>query len=415
MRIDVEEEADTDNLPEFFKVYIADHSLNRMKVPSEFVDYMRGRTWGAAELAGPSGETWQVELAREGKHLFFTDGWQTFVKENMVEQGDFLFFKLHCNLMFSVVIFDETMCEKGVDLGAKSSRGRDGVLQAEKAQNGAKPVRKNKVRRSLSKGDLITSDPKDRAAERTSTSVKPSFLQHIKISNLQQGYYLRFPQPFIREHSLNYESNEKMVLLTSNNSSWEVNIINNGGAISLCRGWAAFARDINLRVGDVCKFELMDRLEMAVHVSQRHVEIRPEKVNAARLKLRPLTRAVGVSQRLLRHEGKKEAARSRPSSVKPSFVACMKKYHVKRPFILHIPTWFVRENSVRYGRLQKMVLRTTGDSSWSVNLHHSQHKYRLYGGWAVFVRDNNIKEGDTCKFELVNRLEMKVHIMRRSK
>uniref|UniRef100_A0A7N0TPN8 TF-B3 domain-containing protein n=1 Tax=Kalanchoe fedtschenkoi TaxID=63787 RepID=A0A7N0TPN8_KALFE len=409
---------EADNLPEFFKVYTTEHSFNRMKVPREFVAYMRGRTCGAAELAGPSGETWLVELVQEGKHLFFTDGWQTFVKENMVEYGDFLFFKLHCNLMFSVVIFDETMCEKGVALGAKCSRGRDGVLEAEEVQNGAKPVKRNRVRRSLSKGigsDLITPDPKDRAAERISTSVKASFVQHIKISNLGLGNYLRFPRSFIRENSLKYESNEKMVLRTSNNSSWEVNIINNGGAISLCRGWAAFARDNNLRVGDVCKFELVDRLEMAVHVSQRHVEIRPEKVNAARSNLRPLTRAVGASQPVLRRVGQKEAARSRPSSVKPSFVACMKKYHVKRPFIMNIPTWFVRENSVRYGRLQKMVLRTNGDSSWSVNLLHNQHKYCFCGGWADFVRDNNIKEGDSCKFELLNRLEMKVHLMPRSK
>ncbi|CAM8938186.1 unnamed protein product [Rhodiola kirilowii] len=103
-----------------------------------------------------------------------------------------------------------------------------------------------------------------------------------------------------------------------------------------------------------------------------------------------------------------------PSSVKPSFVLNMKKYNVERNYIVNIPPRFVRENTLCYQANEKMILRTKKDSSWPVNITRSKNitncSYFFCGGWAAFVRDNNIKEGDTCEFEILSRLEMKVHL-----
>uniref|UniRef100_A0A7N0TQT9 TF-B3 domain-containing protein n=2 Tax=Kalanchoe fedtschenkoi TaxID=63787 RepID=A0A7N0TQT9_KALFE len=415
-------DAEVDNLPEFFKVYFADHSFKQMKIPRAFEDYMDERKFGTAELAGRSGQTWLVEVDYDGKDLYFTDGWQAFVEDNMVQDGDFLFFKLLGNLMFSFIIYDETMCEKEAAFNGKCSRGRDGVVEAVEEPMGLKPVKRRNMGCSQPEGSLFTS--MDKTAVKTSTSVKPSFEKHITISNIEHGHYLRIPSYFAQEHSLNYKSNEKMVLRTSRNSSWKVNIINRGGEISLCRGWAAFARENNLRLGDVCNFELVGRLEMLVHVTHQDKVIEQKQLNVAAPKIRPSERAVGVSQPKLRQgspittERQKAAGRSRPSLVKPSFVALMKKHHVEKS-ALNIPAWFFRENSLHYERNEKMVLRSEKDSLWLLSIIHSKYNNktlcRLSGGWIDFVRDNNIKEGDTCKFELVNRLEMKFHIMPRSK
>lgn len=112
----------------------------------------------------------------------------------------------------------------------------------------------------------------------------PCFLQH-------------FPQSFTLKHSLSYRSNEKMVLRTSRNSSREVNIINIQGRISLCGGWRIFARENCIRVGDTCKFELLDRLEMMVHVATRE---EGNKQNNAASKVNSLKRTAAVYQPGLR-------------------------------------------------------------------------------------------------------------------
>ncbi|CAM8942092.1 unnamed protein product [Rhodiola kirilowii] len=416
-------EVDDDDLPEFFKVYISQQSSKQMLIPIEFGDYMGERKSGSAELVRSSGQTWRVELLEDGKDLYFTDGWPNFVEDNMIQNGEFLFFKFHGNLMFSVVIYDENMCEKGqVSLG-NCSRGRNGILEAGKELNGNRHVKRESAGPSQLEGPLLHSE--DKIAGKPAFAVKPFFEKSITISHINEGAYLNLPNSFIHEHSLRYESNEKMVLRTSRNLSWKVNIIKYPGKILLRRGWGIFARENSIRVGDVCKFELLDRLEMMVHVVHCQEGTGQANVGVSTWELMSLKRTVGVSQPGLRRgspfisEGRKSAACTRLSSVKPSFVLEMTKYNVDQHFIVSIPAWFVKENTLSYQANEKMILRTKKDSSWPVNITRSKSKTTYYyyfcGGWAAFVHDNNIKEGDTCQFELLSRLEMKVRLSLSSK
>ncbi|CAM8942091.1 unnamed protein product [Rhodiola kirilowii] len=412
-------EVDDDNLPEFFKVYISHHSSKQMLIPNEFVDYMGERKFGSAELIGLSGQTWRVELVEDGKDLYFTDGWRDFVKDNMIQDGEFLFFKFHGNLIFSITMYDKSMCEKRDLFINICSRGRDSKIEAGGEElNGVRHVkREESMGTSEPEGPLFPSE--DKIAERTAFSDKPSFEKCVTVSNVQTFFNFNLPYSFVNKHSLSYKSNEKMVLRTSKNSSWEVKISTGHGKITLTKGWRAFVRENNIKVGDVCKFELLDRLEMMVHVVHWQEGIGQANINEAASEIRSLKRTVGVSQPGLRHgspfiaKDQNVAARTMPSSVKPSFVLDMKKYHVER-CMMNIPVWFIQENSLRYQSNEKMILRTKKDSSWPVNISESKWKttyyYRFCGGWAAFVHDNNIKEGDTCEFELLNRLEMKVHI-----
>lgn len=79
-------------------------------IPREFVCYMGRRNCGLAELAGPSGRTWRFELANDGKDFYFTDGWRDFVKDNLVREGNFMFFLIPWRFEVQVV-YDESMCE----------------------------------------------------------------------------------------------------------------------------------------------------------------------------------------------------------------------------------------------------------------------------------------------------------------
>ncbi|CAM8926249.1 unnamed protein product [Rhodiola kirilowii] len=195
------------------------------------------------------------------------------------------------------------------------------------------------------------------------------------------------PISFVHKHSLSYKNNEKMVLRTSGNSSWKMKIINSHRKIVLTIGWRAFARDNNLRVGDVCKFELLNRLEMMVHVVKRQEGIGQTNVNVSASENRSLKRTVGVSQHgkyglPFMEEGQNAAARTMPSSVKPSFVLDIKKHNVDKCLL---SPRFVQENTLCYRANEKMILRTKEDSSWTVNIIRSENKTSCYyyfsSGW----------------------------------
>uniref|UniRef100_A0A7N0TB42 TF-B3 domain-containing protein n=1 Tax=Kalanchoe fedtschenkoi TaxID=63787 RepID=A0A7N0TB42_KALFE len=77
------------------------------------------------------------------------------------------------------------------------------------------------------------------------------------------------PMHFVRENSLSYCTDEKMVLRTETGSSWSVNVVANMGGYKLCGGWSAFVSDNGIKKGDVCEFKLMSRLEMRVEVTPK--------------------------------------------------------------------------------------------------------------------------------------------------
>ncbi|KZV45208.1 hypothetical protein F511_11808 [Dorcoceras hygrometricum] len=81
---------------------------------------MEGRALGAATLVGPSGNNWYAELILIGDGLFFSDGWEAFVNDHFLEQGDFLVFRYDGDLEFTVLVFDQNMCEKEAALKAEN-------------------------------------------------------------------------------------------------------------------------------------------------------------------------------------------------------------------------------------------------------------------------------------------------------
>lgn len=111
---------------------------------------MGGRRSGSAELVR-SRRTWRVELVEVGKDLCFGVGWEDFVKDNLVGDGDFLFFKLHGDLTFSVVIYDESMCEVDV-----CEQGGNSVvdIEEEQRQNGDETVTNESLPSSQLEGKL---------------------------------------------------------------------------------------------------------------------------------------------------------------------------------------------------------------------------------------------------------------------
>ncbi|KAK1558775.1 hypothetical protein Q3G72_006429 [Acer saccharum] len=80
------------------------------RISKEFVRIF-GNELSTVTLTVPNGRVWKVGLIRDGRTIWFCDGWHDFVQYNSISAGYFLVFKYGGNSNFNVLIFDLTACE----------------------------------------------------------------------------------------------------------------------------------------------------------------------------------------------------------------------------------------------------------------------------------------------------------------
>uniref|UniRef100_A0ACD5W7Y9 Uncharacterized protein n=2 Tax=Avena sativa TaxID=4498 RepID=A0ACD5W7Y9_AVESA len=94
----------------------------------------------------------------------------------------------------------------------------------------------------------------------------------------------------------------------------------------------------------------------------------------------------------------------------PIFVAMMGKSNIDSDFSLTFPSHYAEKYLREETRLYLQLL----DEKWEVSINDNGSK-RLRNGWQKFVKDNKLKMGDICLFELLSnesRCTMKVYIIR---
>lgn len=86
----------------------------------------------AATLALPNGRQSQVSLKKDGRNVWFHDGWREFVEINSIAPGYFLVFNYEKNSRFHVLIFDTTACEiKYPRTSEESENVKDDMVESE--------------------------------------------------------------------------------------------------------------------------------------------------------------------------------------------------------------------------------------------------------------------------------------------
>ncbi|XP_020593729.1 B3 domain-containing protein Os11g0197600-like isoform X2 [Phalaenopsis equestris] len=96
----------------FFKIFLPNLSSTHLKIPPAFQQYVEGQAPARFYLKGPSEYVWGADLVKKSDGLFLTDGWENFAFDHDLVAGDFLLFKYNGSLTFSVMIFDNSACEK---------------------------------------------------------------------------------------------------------------------------------------------------------------------------------------------------------------------------------------------------------------------------------------------------------------
>ncbi|KAH9298170.1 hypothetical protein KI387_029852, partial [Taxus chinensis] len=82
------------------------------RIPPAFVHNLRDKFGKTVVLQGPNGKGWFVRLCGTNTEMDFSQGWENFVHDNIIELGYFLVFKYVCKSYFKVIIFGRSTCQK---------------------------------------------------------------------------------------------------------------------------------------------------------------------------------------------------------------------------------------------------------------------------------------------------------------
>ncbi|KAJ9674555.1 hypothetical protein PVL29_023850 [Vitis rotundifolia] len=114
---------------------------------------------------------------------------------------------------------------------------------------------------------FLLSTSEEKKVAQSFTSSFPNFVRIMKKFNISGSYTLKIPYKFSMEHLPKCKI--KIVLRNLKGDCWTVNSVPTTKVHTLhtfCGGWMAFVRGNDLKMGDICIFELVRKCEMRVHI-----------------------------------------------------------------------------------------------------------------------------------------------------
>ncbi|XP_020599110.1 putative B3 domain-containing protein Os03g0621600 [Phalaenopsis equestris] len=100
---------------------------------------------------------------------------------------------------------------------------------------------------------------------------RPSFVSIMVPSSTSKRFYLTIPMSFAIQY-LPRSSRRVLLQVKDKESSWSVHCLVQSHSVGFSSGWKAFVQDNQLKVGDICFFELLEAEEedilMTVHINR---------------------------------------------------------------------------------------------------------------------------------------------------
>ncbi|KAG5017723.1 hypothetical protein GLYMA_08G339100v4 [Glycine max] len=241
------------------------------------------------------------------------------------------------------------------------------------------------------------------------SATKPIHFFRIMLhENLLQGN-LRLPEKFVRKYG-NHLSNS-MLLKLPNGIEWKVNLEKRDGSVWFQEGWKDFAEYYSLANGHLLGFRYDGTSHFHVFIcdmSTMEIEYPVNKANHKRPSINSEESKGNMEGSSISNCGNHEAAGN------TSFTVIMKSSYVSKR-IMYLP----KSPLKRYTKSgEQYVKLLVGDRSWRVKVTYCRNKTLSYftGDWLVFAKENDLKEGDACLFQLLSNgdgIVMKVSISRR--
>ncbi|WVY96613.1 hypothetical protein V8G54_028764 [Vigna mungo] len=407
----------------FFKKIDADTLRNGdLRIPRSFVSKYWQDISNPLHLLLPKGVEWEVKWRKVGADIWLIDKWKKFSEFYSLDEDNLLMFKYVGMSQFEVVILHQTGLEimyplKEATLDNVENGNGNSSLHFKKTKSSlqscrfGKKVKTNcKNPRNISKDVANRSGPSQRIKEeldeqhangfhstksqKRGTKRKPSACNFSTrsgtameraesfrsenlffIRKMQPSYIPRrmmVPSSFITEDE--EDEHDRVTLWTTESRPWHVEFYRNNSSnqINLTTGWKNFVQDNNLRLGDVCVFEKIKKS--------------------------------GISFKVIIFRDREESSSPRFSDnsipeceereLENHFSVCLKP---KDFHSLNLPRNFLKSHGIRDSNA---VILEVGKKSWDVKL---DSYWRFTAGWVQFIRECQLKPGDVCRFELMDK------------
>ncbi|XP_068337216.1 B3 domain-containing protein Os01g0723500-like isoform X1 [Pyrus communis] len=277
--------------PSFIKILAGDTSQS-LRVPPAFITKnFNGRSLCKCDLKGPTGIRRTVELEERENGLFFHDGWQGFVKDHLLEAGDFLVFSYDGVSKFNVKIYDRSACEKDVEV-AKMNEGNQARRKVEVVDIDTENVKAEVVdidtvnyNQDREKQMIFSSRscdhlksrkrPVSNYVEDTSTASilleteNPCFLHFLNHRN--RLYNVRIPKQLAFDEGL--MDKDSVTLQDPDGRSWFVRLrtlyADRFDYLNLSTGWRECGKANQISLGDTIVFEFVKQSVIQVHIFRK--------------------------------------------------------------------------------------------------------------------------------------------------
>ncbi|KAK2445282.1 B3 domain-containing transcription factor VRN1 [Trifolium repens] len=249
--------------------------LGKLMIPRKFVAKYGECLPKTICLKTPNGVNWKLNLVKSDGKLWFQKGWKEFAKYHSLADGHLLLFKYEKTCHFHVHIFDKSAFEINYPFTrleakrVKPSNHEDCRASQKRKVNSSFEIGSS----SCVKGkQVITDADKVSTLERAKSlrTCNPSFVLVMGASYVEHHFLLTIPAMFGKKH---FDLNKKrgdIYFQVSNGIVWparyRIRMSSTGLRFELSSGWKTFAIDNNLKVGDVCNFELILSTNMTFQV-----------------------------------------------------------------------------------------------------------------------------------------------------
>ncbi|KAL4595849.1 hypothetical protein ACB092_12G121700 [Castanea dentata] len=252
----------------FFKIILPSTMRDmKLRLPEKFVREYGDKLSSVATLTVPNGSIWQVRLEKANNNIWFHGGWRDFVDYHSINYGYFLVFKYKGNSKFHVLVFDMTATE--IEYPSNGDKKRQGNLNEIEMSTSYQTELINIENSPMSstRGSVLPGG-RERAlqAARMFKPKNPSYIRIIQAYNIKLSYVY-----VTTEFAKKYVQRKNFVKLqASSGKRWPCQFRYRDGSstpMTIGKGWKSFVIDNGIKAGDVCVFELINRMNVVLKVS----------------------------------------------------------------------------------------------------------------------------------------------------
>ncbi|KAG0525068.1 hypothetical protein BDA96_06G023700 [Sorghum bicolor] len=398
--------------PQFIRIFHP-YLSEKMILPARFVkNYVTEECLNSktAVILSPLGKFWHIELKNDKSGMFFTGGWSQFLEFHGIRNGDVLLLRYEGNMVFKFKAFGLSGCQKdfrhqnaGIQLNTEKRQETHSSIRKRKSNDNKSSSEENKrPKSSVTSPSLKLQEPYQMG---TTSWIKK------KINTYALERLLSLSKKFCNWIGFRFSCTITLKTEIDSTRSWLVRgAAYKGSCYILGEGWKSFCQDNRLKAGDLCTFNIIETTLWHVTIT------RSTLADTFKQKKSPCS----SSRDHKTNKGSSSSEEAKEPKISMTSLSKVRSF-TRSVYDIGPPSWIQKEmntNSIarrlslapafckKIGLRQRctITLKTSINSSnsWRVGGHWQKDgNYTIELGWQKFCRENELKVGDVCTFNVI--------------